>query len=316
MTRIPPVCMAILLSVLISALPNQPAVAQESARFFYSGDGQINLFGVKSGKSFIGQYRRKHTYSPEAMAAISRVFGAPQNSDGNELSLRLIEFIDLLQDKLAPGGRITITSGYRSPTYNSSLRNRGKLAAKASLHQYGMAADLKLEGVSARNVWEYVKKLGFGGVGYYHGETVHIDVGPARSWDEKTSGVGTGISDDNKLIGIVTDFDRYRAEETIVLRFIRMTAFPIGVAPQFDLIRWDDHGQRVSVVNRFEPSFAIATEGECPQFSNIDQMARIRWRISADLSSGRYKIRTRFCKKQWHGMPDDIATAEFEISRP
>ena len=115
--------------------------------------------------------------------------------------------------------------------------SQGKLAAKASLHQYGMAADLKMEGVPARRVWEYVKALGFGGTGYYHGQTVHIDVGPARSWDEKTSGVGTGISEDNKLIGIVTDFDRYRAGETITLRFTRMTAFPIGVAPQFDLVR-------------------------------------------------------------------------------
>ena len=46
--------------------------------------------------------------------------------------------------------------------------------------------------------------------GYYHGDVVHIDVGPARFWDETTSGVGTGISDGNKLIGIITDYDVYR----------------------------------------------------------------------------------------------------------
>jgi hypothetical protein len=179
-----------------------------------------------------------------------------------------------------------------------------------------MAADLKIEGVPARHVWEYVKKLGFGGAGYYHGETVHIDVGPARSWDEKTSGVGSGISEDNKLIGIVTDFDRYRAGEKIILRFIRMTAFPIGVAPQFDLVRQDDKGESETEVSRFVPSFTAESEGECPRFSDIDQMARIHWRIPTDLPSGRYTIRTRFCGVQWSSMPSEIMTPAFEINRP
>jgi len=163
------------------------------------------------------------------MEAICRVFSAPCESQKQVLSLRLIEFLDFLQDRLRPGARIAITSGYRSPEYNTKVRKRGGLAAKASLHQYGMAVDLEIEGVPARRLWEYVKALGFGGAGYYHGKTVHIDVGPARSWDEKTSGVGTGISDDNKLIGLVVNYDVYLPGEPITMRFIRMTAFPIGV---------------------------------------------------------------------------------------
>ncbi|CAB5080061.1 hypothetical protein D3OALGA1CA_112 [Olavius algarvensis associated proteobacterium Delta 3] len=79
--------------------------------------------------------------------------------------------------------------------------------------------------------------IGFGGAGYYHENVVHVDVGPARSWDEKTSGVGTGISDDNKLIGIVTDYDVYRPGEKLLWRFIRMTAFPIQVNTEFVMER-------------------------------------------------------------------------------
>ncbi len=144
-------------------------------------------------------------------------------------------FIDFLQDRLKPDALVTITSGYRNPEYNTGLRNRGGLAAKASLHQYGMAADLIMEGVHPETLWDAVKALGFGGAGYYHGKTVHLDVGPARSWDENTSGVGTGISDDNKLIGLVTDYDVYQPGMTVMLRFIRMTAFPIRVIPEFSL---------------------------------------------------------------------------------
>ena len=83
-----------------------------------------------------------------------------------------------------------------------------------------------MDKVPSVRVWKYVKQLGFGGAGYYHGELVHVDVGPARSWDEKTSGVGTDISENNKLIGLTTDFDIYRADDVVTLRFIRMTAFP------------------------------------------------------------------------------------------
>ena len=310
------VCLAITVLALIGMIDSQQTAAQEPSRFFYSGDGHIKLFGVKTGASYDGKYRQGQKYDTKAIMAISRVFGAPYRSDHNRISLRLIDFLDLLQDRLAPDGRLTITSGYRSPSYNNSLRNHGKLAAKASLHQYGMAADLKLKGVSSRKIWEYVKELGYGGAGYYQGKTVHIDVGPARSWDEKTSGVGTGISADNKLIGIVTDFDRYRIGEMITLRFIRMTAFPIGVAHQFELIRPDIQGRTNTVVSQFEPSFANATSGECPRFSSIDQMSRIRWRISRDLPSGHYQIRTRFCGQEWPDMPDTITTTEFEISRP
>jgi len=106
-----------------------------------------------------------------------------------------IEFTDYLEDQLGKGTLITITSGYRPPEYKAKLRKWGALAAKASLHQYGMAADFTMDGVPSKRVWEYAEAIGFGGTGYYHGETVHADVGPSRFWDEKTSGIGTGLSE-------------------------------------------------------------------------------------------------------------------------
>jgi hypothetical protein len=137
-------------------------------------------------------------------------------------------------------------------------------------------------------------------------------VGPARSWDEKTSGVGTGISDDNKLIGLVADYDVYLPGEMMTLRFIRMTAFPIGVVPEFALYRQDARGGPQEVT-AFKPSFAATVDGPCPQFDDIDQMASIRWHLPADLPSGRYRIRARFCDNPWQSMPAEISTPEVEI---
>ena len=292
------------------------AAALDDNRFFFSGDGRINLLSEKDGHSFAGSYRHgAQRYDESALQTICRVFDAPYDPELSNLSLRLLEFLDFLQDSLHREAKITITSGYRSPEYNTRVRKRGGLAAKASLHQYGMAADIKMEGVPARRAWNTVKTLGFGGAGYYHGDTVHIDVGPARSWDETTSGVGTGISDDNKLIGLVCEYDRYRPGETVTLRFIRMTAFPIGVASEFALDRrGGSDGAKKTV--KFTPSLNIAAGPTCPEFDDIDQMASIRWRLPDDLAPGRYMVRARFCGIDWKGMPPEIATPEFEVVRP
>src|SRR5210317_1368884 len=166
----------ILASLFIGLTVNTtPADQSNLARFFYTGDGYIHLESKKNGKSFNGRYRKGNgQYQVDAYKKISTVFGAPYQSSGQVLSLRLIEFLDYLEDQLKPGALLTITSGYRPPEYNTKLRKGGALAAKASLHQYGMAVDLIIEGVSSKRVWEYVKSIGFGGTGYYHGKTVHV----------------------------------------------------------------------------------------------------------------------------------------------
>lgn len=315
MNRNPSTFVALLLMLGFTIAGEQAwAASKDVGRFFHSGDGRILLLSEKNGESFAGRYRTSPgSYDAAALRAIYRVFGAPYDPRRASLSLRLIEFLDFLEDRLRPGTRIVITSGYRHPEYNTKLRNRGALAAKASLHQYGMAADLKMEGVPARRVWDTVKALGFGGAGYYQGETVHVDVGPARSWDEKTSGVGTGISDDNKLVGLITDYDVYRPGEIVTLRFIRMTAFPIGVASDFSLNR--EAGSGSAEIISFKPSFAMPEKGACPKFGDIEQMAGVRWQLPENLLPGRYVVQARFCDNSWEKMPSEVSTPVFEIVR-
>jgi uncharacterized protein YcbK (DUF882 family) len=302
-------------SLFLSAIPGSVAMA-DGARFFHEGDGRLRLISEKNGKAFEGTYRlAEGGYDEAALKAIHGVFGAPFDPKHPKVSLRLIAFLDFLQDRLNPGALITIISGYRSPEYNTQVRQRGGLAAKASLHQYGMAADFMMAGVASAKVWHFVQDLDFGGTGYYHGRSVHVDVGPARSWDETTSGVGSGISDDNKLIGLVTDFDRYRPGQTVSLRFIRMTAFPIGVVPVFFLQGHDAAGHPGQAI-AFEPAFTVAADGRCPRFENIDQMAFIRWELPSGLPPGSYAVRARFCGEMGAKMPPEVATPSFAVARP
>jgi uncharacterized protein YcbK (DUF882 family) len=301
-------------SLFIGLMVNTaPADQSNRSRFFYSGDGYIHLVGKKNGKAFRGRYRKgSGQYRADAYKAISAVFGAPYQSSRQVLSLRLIEFLDYLEDRLGPGALLTITSGYRPPEYNTKLRKRGALAAKASLHQYGLAADFILEGVSSKRVWETVRSIGFGGTGYYHGTTVHVDVGPARFWDEKSSGVGTGLSDDNKLIGVVTDYDIYGPGELVTLSFIRMTAFPINVQSEFKLLPTENPENLEGIVS-FRPDSEALTVDRCGEFNDISQMASLRWRLPSNILPGRYLIRAGFCGSMWEKMPEEVSTPEFEI---
>ncbi|MGA1842087.1 MAG: YcbK family protein [bacterium] len=307
---------ALILLLMATYLPAIEATELPSSRYFYSGDGIIKLVNAKNGASFNGKYREMDgSYKKEALEGIHRVFNAEYGKSISAISPRLIEFLDFLGDQLRPEAKITIISGWRSPEYNTKLRKKGRLAAKASLHQYGMAADIKIDGVLSERVWNYVKGLKFGGAGYYHSEFVHVDVGPARSWDEKTSGVGTGISEDNKLIRLVTDRDIYLPGERMTLRFIRMTAFPIGVSPEFVLEVVEKEGSPKKIA-AFKPSFRVEAGSDCPQFNDISEMMGISFMLPEDLPSGQYQVRASFCDKQWEKMPQDIAAPEFEIFKP
>ena len=314
MKRIQPVGIIALLIFGLVAAGNAPSVnTTDVRRYVYTGDGRLNLVSAKNGMSFNGRYRTgKGIYHEKALKAIDRLFGANRDPGSFAVSLRLIEFIDFLEDGFHPGAKITIASGWRSPQYNTDLRNKGKLAATASLHQYGMAADIKIAGTSSRHIWNTVKKLGFGGTGYYQGELVHVDVGPARSWDEKTSGVGTDISAHNKLIGLISDYDFYLPGETMMLRFIRMTSFPIGVIPEF-VMESIQKGALSKEIVCFKPSFAAPTTGDCLRFSHMDQMDGILWQLPRGIDPGRYTIRASFCQRLWDEMPVEIFSPEFVV---
>ncbi len=305
---------AVAAAALIAAASAAKA-AEGTCRYFFCGDGQISMATNKGRATFSGRFRNPDgSYDEAAMRRINAVFSAKYGDPISTISPRLIEFIDYIQDRFNPKGRVTITSGYRSPSYNTNLRKNGKLAAKASLHQYGMAADFWITNVPAKPIWDYVRELGFGGIGYYHGRNVHLDVGPARFWDETSSKVGTGISDENKLVGLVADRDIYLPGEPIDMRFIRMTAFPIGVSPDFSLEAKDKKGEWKEA-DRFTPAFVKPIEGACPKFKDIGDMLGISWRLPAKLKPGSYRVRASFCDKEYAEMPDSVVTPEFEVRK-
>jgi hypothetical protein len=111
---------------------------------------------------------------------------------------------------------------------------------------------------------------------------------------------------------MVSNYDIYRPGEAVTLRFIRMTAFPIGVSAAFSLDRRDAEGQPRTVAV-FRPAFKIPSRGSCLQFADIDQMDAIRWQLPPGLPPGRYTIQARFCDNRWPDMPGEITMPDFRV---
>jgi uncharacterized protein YcbK (DUF882 family) len=79
--------------------------------------------------------------------------------------------------------QIEIISAYRAPETNAKLRHQIRGVAKDSLHMQGKAVDMRIRGVDVKMMYDVVKTLGVGGVGYHPRQNfVHLDTGPVRYW--------------------------------------------------------------------------------------------------------------------------------------
>lgn len=264
-------------------------------RYFLSGDGWIQLTNAKTGQSARIHYRLQDgSYPPDAHKQIDRLFGVPSGSS-DHIALRLVAFLDYFEDRFQQP--INIISGYRSPEYNENLRAQGRLAARASLHMEGMAADIQMRKGLSVKAFPILKALQCCGVGYYHGDSLHLDTGPARFWDETTSKVRTNISEHNKQIMVRTDQDIYLPGETVDLKLARITDYPIAVASHFDVIR-DGRTLKEFVFD--------GKDEECLPVKDPEDRT-MQWRIPSEFQPDeKIQVRVRLCDKPFPEMPEQV----------
>lgn len=88
----------------------------------------------------------------------------------------MVTILELLRKKLGDKP-IIITSGYRTPTHNAKVGG-----AKYSYHMRGMAVDIRVNGISAKEVAKALDKMvdGCGIIGYE--SWVHFDVREGKKY--------------------------------------------------------------------------------------------------------------------------------------
>jgi len=231
-------CLALRLLLLAVALASTEAAwATEPARFFVMGDGRLAVAHAHTGARADVRYRRPDgSYDAGALGTIRRAFRSAGDGGPGKASLRLIEVLSHLQH--TTGVRpLSLVSGYRSPTYNEGLRQRGAKAAGGSLHTEGLAADVAFPRALLRDLWLELRRLECCGAGYYaKNGFLHVDVGRPRFWEPTTSRVDENLSAGNARIFARTEFDRYARGEPIVLTVHALTVPPLRLKATTTLV--------------------------------------------------------------------------------
>lgn len=105
-----------------------------------------------------------------------REFACNDGSDPVFVAPALVDILEKIRTHF--GQPVTITSGYRTVSYNKQVDN----SSSTSQHCNGLAADIKVNGYSPTTVAAYAATLlpNSGGIGIYSTFT-HIDVRAKRS---------------------------------------------------------------------------------------------------------------------------------------
>lgn len=118
-----------------------------------------------------------------AMTQINHILRDFRTGDIFPMSANLIDLLHDLQARLRTDSVIEIISGYRSPKTNAMLASSSDGVARRSYHMKGLATDIRMHGVSLRQIQTAALFMRRGGVGFYpKSDFVHVDVGPIRHW--------------------------------------------------------------------------------------------------------------------------------------
>ena len=145
---------------------------------------KLRLYHTHTNERLDIVYRHGDTYDPAALTRLEYFLRDHRTGEIHPYDPRVFDLLRELARSLGrPDTEIDVVCGYRTPWSNQFLRRRSSAVAEHSLHMKAMAIDIRLPGISTRNLRDAALGLHRGGVGYYAREQfVHVDVGRVRRW--------------------------------------------------------------------------------------------------------------------------------------
>ena len=148
-----------------------------------SREHRLKLRIPRTGETFDDVFRAGPIIYDDALGEIDHLLRDWRRDEVIKIDRGLIELLSMVQEEIGFENPITVISGYRSPATNRMLRRKMRGVAKNSYHTRGMAADIRLPGVSPDRLRKLAQRMHAGGVGYYPSAGfVHLDTGPVRNW--------------------------------------------------------------------------------------------------------------------------------------
>ena len=148
-----------------------------------ASERRIKLINPHTGESLDTVYWIQGSYLPEVLDQVNFLLRDHHDGQVHQTDPALLDSLGRIRQHLGIRGPFEVVCGYRSPETNAMLRQKSKSVAKNSYHVYGKAIDIRVSGVTTRDLHKAALSLRAGGVGKYSkSKFVHIDTGPVRSW--------------------------------------------------------------------------------------------------------------------------------------
>ena len=146
------------------------------------GTRTISFYETHTRENLTITYKRYGQYIPSAMRKINYILRDWRTNQVVRMDPKLIDLLWEIHTGLGSRKPIHILSGYRSPKTNAMLRRRSRAVSRYSRHMFGMASDVRFPDISIERLRNFAMLKQRGGVGYYRGSFVHVDVGSVRHW--------------------------------------------------------------------------------------------------------------------------------------
>ena len=144
---------------------------------------QLSFHNLHTEEKIALSYFEQGEYITEALRDFSYVLRDFRTGDVLAMDPKLMDFLYDLKETLGTNQPFQVISAYRSPRTNAALRKNSKGVATKSLHMQGKAIDIRVKGISSKNIRSAAISLARGGVGHYpESNFVHIDTGLVRAW--------------------------------------------------------------------------------------------------------------------------------------
>lgn len=164
-------------------LPQMAQAATVRSAGLLPMDRGLKLENLHTGDRINAAFWTPDGYQPDALQLINQALRDHRSGSAIDMDVRLLETLAQLNRTLDSRETIQVLSAYRSPQTNEMLRRAGHKVAKRSYHMKGQAIDIRIPGVSLKDLHRAALSLKSGGVGYYgRSNFIHIDVGPVRRW--------------------------------------------------------------------------------------------------------------------------------------
>lgn len=143
----------------------------------------LHLYNIHTGESVNTVFWADGQYLDDETQQLDRLMRDHRANESIAMQHRLYEQMHQLQSLFNSKLPMNIISAYRSPDTNARLRRLSSGVASRSLHTQGKAVDIRIPGVSHRELHRAALAMSCGGVGYYpESGFIHLDTGRVRSW--------------------------------------------------------------------------------------------------------------------------------------